>query len=122
MPSTSNRDRANLLAIRDAVLKIEQYVSTFKNSDEYFGSPIVFDATLMNFVVIGEMVERLSSSLRERTRTRIDWQKIKDFRNLVAHDYMGVDAEEVWQIIHHHLPPLLLELERIERDIVEPEK
>jgi hypothetical protein len=34
----------------------------------------------------------------------VDWNKIKDFRNLVAHDYLGIDAEEVWQIIYNHLP------------------
>jgi len=31
---------------------------------------------------------------------------VKDFRNLVAHDYLGVDAEEVWQIIKNDLPSL----------------
>jgi uncharacterized protein with HEPN domain len=36
----------------------------------------------------------------------IDWIRIKAFRNIVAHDYFGVDAEEVWQIIKNHIPKL----------------
>ena len=65
----------------------------------------MFDASLMNFINIGEMADRLSKELKDR-HADIDWQKVKDFRNLVAHDYLGVDAEEVWQIIKNDLPIL----------------
>ncbi len=108
----SSKDRANLLAMADAIGKIQEYIKNLHSAAEYFQSPMVFDATLMNFVVIGEMVDRLSNELRTRYRD-LDWQQIKDFRNLVAHDYLGIDAEEVWQIIHTHLPPLKTEIERI---------
>ncbi len=37
---------------------------------------------------------------------KTDWNRIKDFGNLVAHDYIGIDAEEVWQIITNDLPKL----------------
>jgi len=43
----------------------------------------------------------------------VDWQRMKDFRNLVAHDYLGVDAEEVWQIIHGDLPQVRSRLQAI---------
>ncbi len=36
----------------------------------------------------------------------INWIKIKGFRNIVAHDYFGIDAEEVWQIIKFKIPDL----------------
>ena len=71
---------------------------------------MAFDATLMNFVVLGEMVERLSTELKGR-HPEVDWQRMKDFRNLVAHDYLGIDAEEVWQIIHTDLPELCTRLQ-----------
>ena len=44
---------------------------------------------------------------------QIEWIRIKGFRNLVAHDYFGVDAEEVWQIILNDLPILKTEIEKI---------
>lgn len=59
----------------------------------------------MNFVVIGESVTRLSSELRTNEQ-QVPWTKIKEFRNIVAHDYFGVDAEEVWQIIKNNIPEL----------------
>ncbi len=59
---------------------------------------MTFDAVLLNFVIIGESVRRLSEQINEEN-PEIPWIQIKDFRNFVVHDYFGVDAEEVWQII-----------------------
>lgn len=69
-------------------------------------------AVLMNFVIIGETISRLSNELKER-ETYIPWEKIKSFRNIVVHDYFGVDAEEVWQITKNNLPGLEMHLSKI---------
>jgi uncharacterized protein with HEPN domain len=66
----------------------------------------------MNFIVIGEMVDKLSDAFKEHTEQQVDWYKIKGFRNVLAHDYFGIDAEEVWQIIHQDLPVLQKELQK----------
>ncbi len=112
MPSMSSKDRANLLAVLDSISKIERYTSNINSAQEFNNRDVAFDATLMNFVVIGEMVDRLSADTKARAK-KLDWQKIKDFRNFVAHDYLGIDAEEVWQIIKQDLPLLKLEVEKL---------
>lgn len=66
----------------------------------------------MNFVIIGEAVTRLTQELKD-VQTQVPWTHIKGFRNLVAHDYFGVDAEEVWQIIQNNLPELNRSIELI---------
>ena len=71
-----------------------------------------FDATMMNFVVIGEMVDKLSEDFKNH-HPEIEWQKIKGFRNIVAHDYFGIDAEEVWQIIINKIPKLKTDIQSI---------
>ncbi|HEA28705.1 MAG TPA: DUF86 domain-containing protein [Leeuwenhoekiella sp.] len=38
----------------------------------------------------------------------VNWIKVKNFRNLIAHNYFGIDVEEVWQIIHGSLERLRL--------------
>jgi len=97
----------------DAIDKIKQYSSPFTSADDFFDAVQAFDASLMNFIVIGEMVEKLSEELIDATKNEIDWFKIKGFRNILAHNYFGVDAEEVWQIIHNSLPNLDIRLQKL---------
>jgi len=99
----------------EAIGRIEEYTGPIADAQSFHASPQAFDATLMNFVVIGEMVDRLSGDLKGR-HPEVDWQEIKEFRNIVAHDYLGVDADEVWQIVQTDLPPLKACLSRILRE------
>ena len=107
-----SKDKTNLMGILDAIRKIEIYTSTFSNADEFFNNIMSFDATMMNFIIIGEMVDRLST-LCKKENNHIDWPRIKGFRNLVAHDYFGIDAEEVWQIISTHIKILKKDIDNI---------
>ena len=102
--SLLSKDLLTLLCIQEAIDKIESFAAPFSDTALFYESKVHFDAVLMNFVVIGEAVDKLTPELKS-THPDIPWQKIKDFRNLVAHDYLGIDAEEVWQIIHLHLSP-----------------
>jgi uncharacterized protein with HEPN domain len=97
----------------DAIDKIKQYSSPFLSADNFLNNTQAFDATLMNFIVIGEMVEKLSDELIVKSESEIDWFRIKGFRNILAHNYFGIDAEEVWQIIHDSLPKLEIQLKKI---------
>jgi uncharacterized protein with HEPN domain len=36
----------------------------------------------------------------------IEWKRIGAFRNILVHDYLGIDLERIWQIIQLDLPPL----------------
>jgi uncharacterized protein with HEPN domain len=105
----SEKDRGNLMAILDSCTKIQKFTKDFWDADAFYSDERSFDAVLMNFVIIGEAVSRLSPELKAE-QDHIPWSKIKGFRNIVAHDYFGVDAEEVWQIIKNYLPELEREL------------
>ena len=103
------KDHANLLAILDAAGKILRFTEDHTDADTFYEDQRTFDAVLMNFVLIGETVSKLSDELKHEN-DHIPWQKIKGFRNMIAHDYFGVDAEEVWQIVQNSLPELEIEL------------
>jgi len=106
------KDRLNILSIIESINKINRYIQPYKNADKFYENQRDFDAVLMNFIIIGEMVSRLSDDFTDRY-CQIDWIKIRGLRNIVAHDYFGIDAEEVWQIIHNHIPNLESELLKI---------
>ncbi|MBX2961845.1 MAG: DUF86 domain-containing protein [Cyclobacteriaceae bacterium] len=108
----SEKDLANLEAIIDSIKKIIRFTSKFDNPDSFYDDEQAFDAVLMNFVIIGETVSKLSLPLRKETK-QVPWTKIKAFRNIIAHNYFGVDAEEVWQIINDQLPALKVEITKI---------
>lgn len=111
MHNVSHKDFACLLNMLDSIKKIQTYSSKFSNADDFYDDTISFDATMMNFIVIGEMVDKLSELYLEGNAQAVDWHKVKGFRNIIAHNYFGVDAEEVWQIIHTGLPKLKTDIE-----------
>jgi uncharacterized protein with HEPN domain len=56
----------------------------------------------MNFSIIGEAVARIDGPFKD-LHPLIDWRQVKDFRNIIVHDYFGIDDSIVWDIIHLNL-------------------
>ena len=71
-----------------------------------------YSAVIREFEIIGEAVGRLPEALKGR-RPDVEWQDIKDFRNLLTHEYFGVDLEIVWKIIEDDLPGLMEAIKEI---------
>ena len=92
-----SKDHHCLEALLEAIDRIIEYTSDFKSADDFNNDHLNFDATMMNFVVIGEMVDKLSESFKKHN-SQVEWVKIKGFRNIVAHDYFGIDADETRKI------------------------
>ena len=120
MPNTSNlspkssyskmlfmpkRNKLALMAMIEAIEKIERFTSDLRSWQDLKNDEETFDACMMNFVIIGESVLRLDLHFIE-SNNQIEWHKIRGFRNLIAHDYFGIDAEEVWDIIKNKIPEL----------------
>ncbi len=103
--SRMNKTRFELLTIKEATEKIILYSQDFTNADDFYHDQKSFDACMMQFVVIGEAISRLDHTYKAH-HPEIPWQKIKDFRNIIAHDYFGIDADEIWDIITNSLLPL----------------
>ena len=54
---------------------------------------------------MAECTQRLSDRLKD-SQPEIDWYKIAGFRNVLVHDYLGVDVERIWNILEKELPAL----------------
>jgi len=94
------------------IKRIFEYNKDFDNPENFVADYKAFDATLMNFVVLGETVGRISKQFRNNYK-HISWKKIYTFRNIIAHDYFGIDEEEVFEIIKNHLPKLYIDLKEL---------
>lgn len=75
-------------------------------------------AIIREFEIIGEAVGKLSEDLKA-SRPQVPWQDIKDFRNLLIHEYFGIDIEIVWGVIHEELPLLLDATQNLLNDLAE---
>ena len=106
------KDQHCLESIIEATDRIIEYTSGIKSADDFNNDYRNFDATMMNFVVIGEMVDKLSDDFKKE-HPKMEWIKIKGFRNIVVHDYFGIDAEEVWQIIKNKIPTLKSDIQHL---------
>jgi uncharacterized protein with HEPN domain len=66
---------------------------------------VLQDAVLRNLQVMSESTQRLTDSVKAEY-PQIEWARISAFRNLLVHDYLGIDIEQVWEIIHRDVPRL----------------
>lgn len=74
--------------------------------EEFCNERKTYSAVIREFEIIGEAVGKLIDELK-RKHPHIEWQDIRDFRNLLIHEYFGVDPEIVWNIIQDDLPILM---------------
>ena len=54
------KDRLTILSIHEAIGKIFNYSQSYSNADDFYQNQRDFDAAMMNFIIIGEMVSILS--------------------------------------------------------------
>jgi len=87
----------------------------------FFDASRFVDGTIWNFIVSGEMVEKLPENLISKTDNEINRSKVKSFRNIIVQNYFGNDAEEVWQIIQGSLIALKAQLESLIRQPIYPD-
>jgi len=97
-------DKLYLIHIGECIGRIEQYLPG-RSKHTFLSSTLLQDAILRNLQTMAESTQRLSGYLKAK-HPEINWHKISGFRNLLVHDYLGVDAERVWKIIEIDLPAL----------------
>jgi uncharacterized protein with HEPN domain len=107
-----NKDYYIILSLLETIEKINRYTAAYHSAEDLYQNDRDFDAAMMNFIVIGEEVGKLSNELKSRNE-QIDWAKISSLRNIIAHHYFGINVDIVWQIICDDLPKLKDDLNKL---------
>ena len=63
------------------------------------------DAVVRNLEVIGEAARSIPEQVR-LAHPEVDWKNVVGLRNILAHEYFGIDADIIWDIIQHKLENL----------------
>ena len=113
--------RVYLAHILECAQKIERYTADGK--DRFVSDTMVQDAVLRNLEVIGEATKRLDDAYR-RAQPQIPWRAVAGLRDVLIHQYEGVDLDRVWNVVVDGLPglkdaiaKLLPPLDQLEQEI-----
>ncbi len=105
-----NPDKIYFQHIFDAIQKIETYISV--GEEVFFRTDHWQDAVIRELEIIGEATKKISRKLRSKY-SNIPWKKIAGLRDVLIHDYMGVDISTVWEITQQDLPELKKQIQSI---------
>ena len=90
--------------IIEAINKIERYITDI-DFDSWQHDEKTVDAVIRNIEVIGEASSHLPIEIQEQYKD-VPWGMMKGIRNILAHEYFGVDLEIIWKTVKDDLPIL----------------
>jgi len=102
-------------------LFLEDMLNSIKLIEEYIGNNdfisfkmtrMIVDAVIRNFEIIGEAAKNIPTEVQTKY-PEIPWLKMYNLRNLISHEYFGIDYEMIWEIVKTNLPKNKIDLEKI---------
>ncbi|MBA3954661.1 DUF86 domain-containing protein [Candidatus Dependentiae bacterium] len=83
--------------------KVKRYTKNFLSLEEFVIDEKTFDATVRELEIIGEALKHILSHSAYDYLVKHQWRIIVDFRNIVAHEYFGIDYDEIFDIVRNDL-------------------
>jgi len=93
-----------LFDISDSIEKIEEYTKNV-SENKFFNDLQIQDAVVRRMGIVGEAVKNLPAPFRNK-HPDVPWKKIAGTRDVIIHDYSGVDADLLWEIVNKDIPKL----------------
>jgi uncharacterized protein with HEPN domain len=90
--------------IQESIEKIEEYTEG-TTLEEFLKNTQIQDAVLRRLEIIGEAVRNLPGDFKQE-HSEIPWKMIAGMRNVVAHEYFGINVKRVWKTIEKDIPEL----------------
>ena len=101
-------DRLRLQDILEAIERIERYAS--KGQAVFLEQELVQTWIIHHIQIIGEATGRLSDDFC-RKHSEIPWAQIVAMRNILVHEYFGVDLNEIWRTVEQVLPAFKIQIQ-----------
>jgi uncharacterized protein with HEPN domain len=96
-------DRLYLVHIQDCIDHILHFTSEGK--DAFLSDRRTQDAVLRNLHTLSESIQKISTETKLK-HPETPWREISAFRNVIVHDYLGIDLSRIWDIVERDLPIL----------------
>lgn len=95
-------DKQRLAHILEAIAEIEKYTAG-KGLEEFAANSMMLFATIKQVEIIGEAANYITRGLKAQFPA-IPWKQIIGMRHILIHEYFGIDAKLVWQVIINDIP------------------
>lgn len=105
-----NRDQLYLIYIAECIHRIEDCAAEGK--DAFLSNDVLQDAVLRNLQTLAESTQRLSGTIKFAHRD-VPWRNLAGLRNLLVHDYLGLDMNFVWAVVEQDLPSIKEKIQTI---------
>ena len=96
-------DHERLLDIQEAIERIEKY--SMQGRERFEQDELIQIWVLHNLQILCEAARAISLDFKNQ-HAEISWQQIAGMRNILVHQYFGIDAAIVWAVVEDHLPTL----------------
>jgi uncharacterized protein with HEPN domain len=96
-------DGVYLRHVLRCISRIEEY--TVAGREAFFSAHLIQDGVIRNLQTLAESSQRLSEAIKESS-PEVDWKGLAGFRNVLVHDYLGVDLELVYRAVEKDVPRL----------------
>ncbi|SDK00076.1 HepT-like ribonuclease domain-containing protein [Natronincola ferrireducens] len=94
-------DKIYLIHIMECIENIEEY--TEEGKEKFIKSQLIQDAVIRNLEIIGEATKKISKDTRN-SYSELPWREMAGLRDVLIHDYFGVDIKIVWNVVEKELP------------------
>ena len=95
-----------------ALETIQRYAAQFKSSDDLIRDEAAWSVVTRQLEIVGEAMKSVLGSEKFKQVVKPSWRNVVDFRNVVIHEYFGINQDQIFDIIKNDVP--LLEQELIE--------
>jgi uncharacterized protein with HEPN domain len=103
-------DRERVCDMLEAIERIERYAA--KGRKAFYEDELIQTWVIHHLQILGEASSKLSGDFRNAYRD-IPWAQIVAMRNIIAHEYFGIDHDAVWQVVERDLPELKQKLNTV---------
>lgn len=113
-PKRLNLSRDVILFVDDvlnSISKIEKYIEGF-DYNSFLKDIKTQDAVVRNLEIIGEAVKNISKYYKF-DESIVPWRKIIALRNILAHEYFGINENIIWDVCVNKLSVIKKECEKL---------